>query len=316
MSKAQGGLLISPAQAFDRWLEFEGNPDRIGLRFNIPVIDNEMTHGILPGAVILLGARTNAGKTIFSLNVMHRMRMLKPDLNILFMSLEQTRNEWFERAHRINNFYNPGATTLDTINYWKDNLYLVDENRISEAVLEMCIEQYTYESGRVPDLVVLDYLGYYGRSFPGEEYARMTSAIMGLKGIAKRQQLAFLVPHQGNRSNEMGSELRMDQGRGAGTVEETADIYLTLWNPDQREGVQTKQDMNKELILKMGKSRDGGTNTLAVFQHAPLTLAIVPKDDALYERALRERQYWIAGYNWKDAVNAYITGDESVKWVA
>ena len=309
MSKAKGGLLVSPAQAFDRWLEFEGNPDLQGLRFNIPVIDNEMQHGLLPGQVVTLTARTNSGKTVFSLNVLHRMRMLKPDINILFMSLEQTRNEWFERAHRIVNFYEPGSTTRDTIDYWKDNLYIVDENRITEDVLEMCIEQYIYERGVRPDIILIDYLGYYARGFPGEEYARMTSAIMGLKAIAKRNQVVFFVPHQANRSNDMGREVRLDQGRGAGTVEETSDLGLTMWTPDQGEGIQSKFDQNKEIMVKMAKSRDGGVNTLAVLQGAPLTLAIVPQNEPVYyERALRELKFWRANLGWQEAVNMHKSG--------
>ena len=182
----------------------------------------------------------------------------------------------------------------------------------------MCIEQYNFETGSPPDLVLIDYLGYYARSFQGEEYSRTTAAIMGLKAIAKRNQLVFLVPHQANRSNDMGSEVRLDQGRGAGTVEETSDVSLMLWNPDQRkpdqEGLVTKSDQKRELILKMAKSRDGGVNTMCFLQTAPLSLAIVPKDDPVfYERALRERQYWIAGMSHKDAIRAYLTGDESIQ---
>jgi hypothetical protein len=254
--------------------------------------------------------------TIFSLNVLHRMKRMKPDIKILFLSLEQMRNEWFERAHRIHSFYDPGVTTLDTVNYWKDSLYIVDENRISEEILEMCIDQYIYETGSKPDIVLIDYLGYYARSFQGEEYARTTSAIMGLKAIAKRNELVIFAPHQANRSNDMGSEVRLDQGRGAGTVEETSDVSLVLWNPDQKkseqEGLITKSDQKKELILKMAKSRDGGVNTMCVLQSAPLTLAIVPKGDEFYDRALRERQYWIAGMDYKSAIRAYLTGDETI----
>jgi archaellum biogenesis ATPase FlaH len=324
ISKAKGGLLVSPAQAFDEWLIWEGNPDLQGLRFGLAPIDDEMAHGLLPGQVVTLLARTNVGKTIFSLNILHRMRMMKPDIKILFLSLEQMRNEWFERAHRIMNFYQPGATTLDTINYWKDNLFLVDENRITEDTLEMLIEQYKFETGHKPDIVLVDYLGYYARSFQGEEYARITSAIMGLKAIAKRHKLVFIAPHQANRSNDMGAEVRMDQGRGAGTVEETSDVALTMWNPDQRkpehDALLTKADQKKELILKMPKARDSGVNTMCVLQSAPLTLAIVPKGDPLYDRALKERQYWINGMDWKDAVamhiqdNGQVQLDSNNKW--
>lgn len=315
IAKSKGGLLHSPAQAYERWQQYEGNPDLEGLRFNIAAFDAEMKHGLLPGQVVTLLARTNVGKTIFSINMMHRMRMQKPDIKILFLSLEQMRNEWFERAHRIHSFYNPGVTTLDTVNYWQDNLFIVDENRISEEALEMCIDQFIFESGFRPDLVVIDYLGYYARSFQGEEYARTTAAIMGLKAIAKRNELVIMAPHQANRSNDMGSEVRLDQGRGAGTVEETSDVSLVLWNPDQKPSDKefvTKADQKKELLCKMAKSRDGGVNTMCQLQSAPLTLAIVPKGDPEYDRAVRERQYWVAGMTYQDAIRAYLTGDERV----
>lgn len=320
LSKAKGGLLVSVAQAHDRWLEVEGNPDRVGLRFNIKGLDSEMGHGLLPGQVVVLIARSNSGKSVMSYNVLHRMRMMQPNLKILLISLEQTRNEWFERAYRIMNFYEPGSTTHDTINFWKDNLFIVDENRVSFDGLESCIDQYAFESGSMPDVVLIDYLGYYARSYKGEEYARISSAIMDLKALAKRNQLVCMVPHQANRSNDLGNEVRMDQGHGSGVVEQTADVALTMWNPDQNyqtgQGIaMRKEDQRKELLLRMPKARDSGVGTLVQFQFAPLTLAIVPKDDAeFYPRAVRERQYWIAGYDWKQAVNAYLTGDESVEY--
>jgi len=251
--------------------------------------------------------------TLATLNIFHRMALIRPDIKILYISLEQTRNEWFERAHRIHNFYEPGSSTLDTIKFWNNKLMMVDKNRLSEAELEVCIDQYEYECGRLPDVVAVDYLGYYSRSFPGEEYARVTSAIMGLKGIAKARQLVFFVPHQVNRSGDYGEELSADQGKSSGAVEETADMLLSLWNPDQQLGV-ARVDQKKEIKMKILKSRDGGVGQLVQYQFAPLTLAIVPKDDNLYERALRERQYWLAGDDWKRAVYRYKTGDESLEF--
>lgn len=310
--KAKGGLLVSVSEAYDRWLEIEGNPNLLGLRFNVDEFDNVMRHGILPGQVITLMARTNTGKTIMTINIMHRMLMKDPNIKFLYISLEQTRNEWFERAHRINNFYNPGATVLDTIAFWNDNLLMVDKNRISEQDLEVCIDQYLFDSGEYPDVVVIDYLGYYGRSFRGDEYTRITDAIMGLKGIAKDRRNVFFVPHQANRSGNFGQEMSPDQGRGSGAVEETSDMMMALWNPDQQLGV-SEGDQKRELHMKILKSRDGGGNVKARFQFAPLTLAVVPMSDPLYPRALREMQYLQAGADWERAVYMHRTGDESVK---
>lgn len=310
LSKATGGLLVSPTQAYDRWTEIEGNPDLVGLRFNVNGIDKEMQHGLLPGQVVVVISKSNAGKTLATLNIFHRMKMARPDIKILYISLEQTRNEWFERAHRINNFYNPNSTTLDTVKFWQDTLYLVDKNRLTEEELEVCLDQYEFETGGLPDIVAVDYLGYYSRSFPGEEYARVTSAIMGLKGIAKTRQIVIFAPHQVNRTGDYGKAIQADQGKSSGAIEETADMLISLWNPDQQLDIR-KEEQKKEINMQILKSRDGGVGTMIQYQFAPLTLAIVPKDDPDYfERALRERQYWLAGVDWEKAVYMHATGDE------
>lgn len=310
--RAKGGLLISVDDAYERWLEIEGNPNLVGLRFNIEEIDCHMTHGLLPAQVVVMQAKTNAGKTIMTINTLYRMMLAKPDIRILFMSLEQTRNEWFERAHRINCFYDPDASVLDTMDFWRNNFYMVDKNRVTKTELEACVDQYAYETGGYPDIVAVDYLGYYARSYKGEEYTRITEAIMDLKAIAKERELVFFAPHQVNRQGNFGEEIQADQGRGSGAVEETADFLMSLWASDQKVGVDDS-GMKREIHTKILKSRDGGVNTKARLQFAPLTLAMIPLSDPLYPRALRENQYAIAGYDWKSAVGAYRTGDETVQ---
>ncbi len=314
MRQAKGGLLISVREAYDRWLEIEGNPDLTGLKFNVPKLDEAMSFGLLPGQIVTMLARTNSGKTVMSINYFERMRMLYPDIKILYLSLEQTRNEWFERAYRIHNFYHPGATVVDTMDFWGDNFYLVDKNRVNEGQLIDSIEQFSYETDGVPDLICIDYLGYYAKGFGGSEYDQVTNAIMGIKGIAKEFQTVIYVPHQANRAGEFGKEPRMDEGRGGGTVEETSDLFITLWNPDQANAQESgEQQVNKgELYQRLKKSRQGGVGALAKYQFAPLTLAMVPTDDVLYERALAERQYALGGDDWKKAAQRHLTGNMEV----
>lgn len=311
--KAKGGLLVTAHQAYDRWLEIEGNPHLVGVRFNISELDNVMTHGLLPGQVTTLLARTNAGKTIMTINMLYRMIMEQNqrDLQILYVSLEQTRNEWFERAHRIHNFYNPNSTELDTLAFWDQNFLMIDKNRLSSEELEACIDQYAFETGRYPDIVAIDYLGYFARSYRGDEYTRVTDAIMDAKAIAKERQIVMIIPHQGNRQSDFGKELSPDQGRGSGAVEETSDVMLGLWAPDQMVGVDNAQQ-KRRLHLKIMKSRDGGVGTKFEMQFAPLTLAVVPPSDVLYPRAIDEVQMAVAGDDWKKAVYRHETGDRSI----
>lgn len=306
MRKAKGGLLISIEEALEKWTEVEGNPDVEGLRFGIEEIDTVMDYGLIPGQIMTMIARTGNGKTIWTLNLLHRMRLLNPDIKILFLSLEQTRNEWFERAHRIHNFYEPGSTVIDTVNFWKNNMYLVDKNRVTEDQLIDSVDQFQYEMGVLPDLTVVDYLGYYARSFTGSNIEKVSDAIMGAKSIAKDFEMAMYLPHQANRSNTLGTRLTIDQAKDAATVEETSDIMLTLWRPDQHEdaGDEAAGQVRQEIV----KTRQGGFGTLVKYIYAPLTYAIIPASDPLYARALQERQYALAGDDWKKAAERHLTG--------
>ncbi len=310
-AKAKGGLLVSPAQAMDNWLEVEGNPNRVGLRFNVEELDSQMNHGLTPGQVVILVGKTNSSKSLSTFNLMHRMKMLKPDIKILLLSLEQTSSEWMERAHRIHNFYEPGSSITDTVHFWKDNLFLVEKNRVSLDELEVAVDQFRYETGSEPDLVVIDYLGYFARSFGSDEYSRLSDAIMALKGIAKEHKFVFLVPHQANRQTGFAEQLRLDNMRGSGVIEETADMVLSIFSTDQTPGID-KSEEKREIHMTILKSRDGGINGKVIFQFAPLTLALVPRSDPLVERAIKEKQYAWAGDTWRQAVERHKTGDKSV----
>ena len=91
------------------------------------------------------------------------MKMLKPDIKILLLSLGQTSSEGWSR-HRIHNFYG-GSSITDTVHFWKDNLVSKRRTGFSLDELEVAADQFRYETGSEPDLVVIDYLGYFARSF-------------------------------------------------------------------------------------------------------------------------------------------------------
>lgn len=308
-SKAKGGLLVTVQEAYERWTEIEGNDRLAGLRTNIDPLDRAMHFGLLPGQVMTLLARTGVGKSIWSINLFHRMRMANPDVKILFASLEQGRNEWFERAHRIHNFYEPGATVVDTINYWKDNILILDKNRITDEELEDSIDQYSYDLGKVPDLICVDYLGYYARSFPGNEKEKTIAAIMGLKSMAREYGTVIYTPHQANRTGQLGGEVSLEMAKDSSAVEETSDLMLTVWAPDHRIG---NEENTGEIYQKLVKSRNGGVGSQFRYQYAPLTLAMVPIEDPLYRRALAEKNWAAAGDNWKEAVERHKTGSTSL----
>ncbi len=250
--------------------------------------------------------------TLWTLNVFQRMCMENPEVRILFVSLEQTRGDWFERARRIHRFYNLDSTNEDCLDYFRHRLMVVDKNRVTEVELVDCIEQYEFEIGEKPDLVAIDYLGYWARSFKGEAYERMSAAIMALKAIAKEHRIVILAPHQVSRGAHFGEEFEMDDARDSGVVEETADFILTLWSPDVMKG-KKEEEKTGIVNMKIAKSRHGGKGSETRLQFAPLSLAMVPHGDALVQRARDELDFALAKDDFEIAMHRHKTGNRRIE---
>lgn len=310
-SKSKGGLLVSPLQMYEEWMHVEGNPNPNGLKFGIQGLDFAIPTGLLPAQVMTLISRSGTGKSVFAINMMYRMKTVKPDLKVLFLSLEMTRNEVFHRLHLVNSFYNPGVTPYETAMEWSDNLVFVDANRVTQDQLVDCIDQSVYEMSEDLDLCIVDYLGYYARSFVGDKREQVTESIMGLKEVAKMYKLPIFAPHQANRSGDLGGELTYDMAKDSSTVEETSDIMLSMWRPFQGEITKNygEQSAHEGTIhQRILKSRNGTIGQAIDYCMSPLTLAMVPVQDPLYNRALREFTYRDAGDTWRQAVERHRTG--------
>lgn len=310
LQRARGGTLLSVYDAYAEWEEISRVP---GLELGFPRLDMAIKPGLLPWQIAVILAKTNVGKTIFTLNLFHRMCMLNPDLKILFVSLEQTRSEWFDRANRIYKFYNLDATDKDVLEWFAPRLMIIDKNRITEHELVQNIEQFQYELGSLPGLVAVDYLGYWARSYKGEGYERTTSAIMAMKGLSKEYRISFISPHQVNRGTEFGAEPEMDSGKESGAVEETADFVMQLFSEDQKKENRDRQRTGR-IGCRLGKSRHGGVGTLERLIMAPKSLAIVPVDDVLASRALDEIKY--PGVDFEEMMEMHRTGKMKPRYYA
>jgi archaellum biogenesis ATPase FlaH len=310
----RGSLLITVDDAYREWKELQGQK---GLQLGYPDLDMSISPGLLKSQVLVVLAKTNTGKTLFLLNLFQRISMLQKDAKILFISLEQTRGDWFERAQRIWNFYNldcePQFVEKETLKYWRERLLLVDKNRVSEEELLNSMDEYELQMGCKPDLVAVDYLGYWAAGFKGKDrYERVSGAVESLKAVAKEKRVPIVSPHQVSRVAEFGSEPDVDAARDSGAVEETADFVFGLWSPDATKGKQADQ-RNGLVNLRIGKSRHGGKGDTIKIQFAPVTLAMVPYDDnKLRTLASDELQYNIQRDTWKQAIFRHRTGRKDI----
>jgi archaellum biogenesis ATPase FlaH len=320
--KASSGQLVSVMDAFEMWTEREGNQGLTGVELGIDRLDTAIRPGILPGQVMVMLARTGSGKTITAINIMQRMIKMEPErTKILFVSLEQTQNEWFERARRIHGFYNPHLIPgrdleMSTVDFYKDNFMMMDKNRVSPESLRSNIRQAEDELEGELSMVVVDYLGYWARAFKGEPYVRTSEAIMTMKEIAKEMAVPIYAPHQVNRGSEPGKAIKLNDARESGVIEETADFALSLLNDMNNPGVNPKEATG-EIRLEFLKSRHGGVGVSAELRFAPVSLALVPMHDTVYgdeelRRAQDELLLWKRNhFDYTEVLRRHREGDRS-----
>jgi DnaB-like helicase C terminal domain/DNA primase catalytic core, N-terminal domain/Toprim-like len=305
---SKGGLLVTVHDAIDEFRRVQSQP---GLRLRWEQLDGLLAPGLQQGQIMVVLARTNAGKSLFLMNAMHSVRMVdgQADKRMLFLSLEQTRGEWWDRARRIHRFWFPDQTETEAARWWQDHIRLVDRNQLSTVDIVQILDDYEYEVGAPPDLICLDYLGYLARGFKGEAYERTGAAVHALKKLAKDYRIPWIVPQQVSRAAKDGEEFGLDAGRDAGTVEETADFLLGMWRPEDALG-KTNAERDGLVDFRILKSRHGGRGACLQMQWSPVTLTYVPLTDPAVARARKECQ-WHREYPhepWEETVLRHTPG--------
>lgn len=244
-----------------------------GIKTGYSGFDDVIEPGLQPGQLVVVLAKTGTGKTILLCNLAMQMR----DEPTLFVSLEQTREEVYERLQRIYRFYDPRAGDSD-VEAGFPKLMVSDANRLSEDDLGQLIEEFEIEVGEPPRVILVDYLGYYAKGIQGgSPYEKTSNAVMQLKSEAKRHRAVVIAPHQVNREAKEGQPIDLDDARDSGVVEETADFLLSIWRLDESSGRQAEEQHQPsgKLRLSLLKSRHGGKGKVFTLQMDPLTLVIV-----------------------------------------
>lgn len=293
IAQASGRRLATLREAGRRWRELHETVG--GLQTGYASLDQVMTPGLLPGQLVVMIAKTGTGKTLVLCNLAYQMR----EEPTLFISLEMTQAEVYERLQRIYRHHHPRATDAEVERAFT-KLLICDENRLSERDLAQLIEEFELEVGERPTNVMVDYLGYYARGMPGgSPYEKTSNAVMQLKAEAKRHQVVLFTPHQVNRVAKEGKPIDMDDARDSGVVEETADFLWAIWKPDDALRDHEAQPSGKVKVTVL-KSRHGGKGTTITLQMDVLTLAIV--DDATPEakEAQRHNHYAWRGHSYAD----------------
>ena len=256
--------------------------------------------GLLPGQVVTVLAKTGVGKTAFLSQVVFNQSMWQsydkkeegPGIPTLVLSLEQTRSELATRLQRIGRLYNPWSTDEDQ-SKWFALMRINDENAVPPEDVRVLVEEYIEQTGMPPRMLMVDYLGYWARSFKGgSKYEQVTEAVMELKRIAKEYGVTVIAPHQVSRTGDRGKRLELDFARDSGAVEETSDFVFGLYRPhENRDNEQDELSpwrLRADVRLEVLKSRHGAVGKETRMYWAPYSLAMVPVSSSLEPRVQKE----------------------------
>jgi 5S rRNA maturation endonuclease (ribonuclease M5) len=299
MSQASGRRIVSVAEAGASWRTSRKDLDFILTGYR--QLDATIAPGLLPGQVMIPLANTGTGKTIWLCNLAYNMRRHP----LLYVSLEMTSEEIYERLRRIYHFWHPHASDWE-VDAGLSGIFICDENRLKENDLGALAAEYEMEVGVKPRVVFVDYLGYYARGFGGNSsYEKVGNAVMQLKAEAKAGRYTIIAPSQVNRGAKHGKPLEMDDARDAGQIEETADFLLSLYRPDL--ALQTEDpdsnvrvQQNGKLFADLMKSRHGGVGQKFAFQMDLAHLAIVDANARAAKRAQEHNFLVWRGYTYED----------------
>lgn len=267
-------------------------------------LDDLIRPGLLPGQVVTVLAKTGTGKTAFLTQVLHNMSSYQvphgpsgPGVPALVLSLEQTKAEFGERIRRIGLLHNPVAERRD-IAMWHSQMRINDENRLPASDMSAIIEEFIDDVGVEPRVIVIDYLGYWARSFKGgSNYEKVTEAVMELKRLAKDANAVVISPHQVSRLQKRGEVLELDHARDSGAVEETSDFVIGMFKPKEipSDDPDNPTDWAElaDVRLQLLKSRHGNQGRQARMLWSPYSLALSSIGAGpIYERTKAEWEYF------------------------
>lgn len=268
-----------------------------GLKTGWTELDAVMRPGLLPGQVVFVLAKTGTGKTLLLCNLAYQMRAHR----ILFLSLEMTAEEVYHRLERVYLFHHPDATT-EQLEYAMSNVWICDENKLGEKDIRALSNEYEVEVGAAPEVVFVDYLGYYARGARGNSpYEKTSNAAMQLKADAKAGRFVVISPAQVNRLAKDGKPIDLDDARDSGAIEETGDFVLAAFRPDNAMQADVLNVApTYKVKLSVLKSRHGGVGKIVALQMDALTLAIVEDGTREAKKAEEHSRRAGRGVSWEE----------------
>lgn len=225
---------------------------------------NDITLGF-PEKPTIISARTSHGKTAFMLNCA-LFHALKCDLNVLFLSLEDTKESIIEKIlcniELIGNYDlkkgNHSSVIPDRF-YNKlnqENFFLDDSNGFNIQEIISSYNFTIFKNGRKADIIYWDYL----QIIDDAGYDAFNAIMRDIRTFTKTFSIPFVIGCQQNRVAVVGKDKAPTNAttKGSGSIEEVAELMLLLYYPyqvgveegkyDEDYGYKNMSDMDKNTV--------------------------------------------------------------------
>lgn len=232
-----------------------------GVKIGIPSFDS-LTEGIAGGEVMYLIARPGIGKSVFMQNALRYFAIHYPVDGAILFSLEMSAPQLGERLLMIES--DKGKSEVremtskerEEITKRHKNIFYITTAFMTLQDIYSTIVQLRFRSHI--RLVVIDFLTRIKTNLQ-DEYNFLRTATQFIKDMAKELDVGMIVLTQTGRMAGGGGyfPLKLESGRGSGTIEEDGDFVLGIYDPSKNP-MQNEADKlinHNMLILQMLKSR-------------------------------------------------------------
>ncbi len=224
---------------------------------------DEFTGGLHRQDLIIIAARPSVGKTAFSLSLAHNLAV-RNECDILFFSLEMSKNQLHQRAQSMRSRVDLMAIRLGRLNpaqqqavmeangeLWSMPIHVDDAASQTVAYIRSEAHRHIAEHGR-PVVVVVDYLQLLTSGKKENRVQEVSEISRTLKILAREIDAPLIALSQLSRAVEgrtshvpMLSDLR-----DSGGIEQDADIVIMLYREELYDRETDKRGIAELHIMK------------------------------------------------------------------
>jgi len=228
--------------------------------------------------LLVLAARPGMGKTAFAINIARNVAEYRP---VLFFSLEQTREQIFERMLAAESEIGledirTGAFAASERDTWEieaankrlqsimDRIHVDEKAEVPSSYISSVARQKKYEWGDI-GLIVVDYLHIMKLNNKSTVDA-LGDATKEIRALGKELDCPVLLLAQLSRQNENRSEGRkankrpeLSDLRSSGEIEQSADVVIFLYRDSYygQSGLAPDDDLVEVIVKKHRNGRQG-----------------------------------------------------------